>query len=155
MAHAPEGKVKAEGRATCRRLGIFSFAVNQTGMSVAGLPDDCLCVNGMFVFIEYKAHMRWDKNHKTALATLPRLNQVKAMQDCREAGGITLVVDDENILHLAHTLVSIQEWTGHHSVEYIARVRLPRECPECNWDWTVAEMLAYGRGEIDKDKKPL
>lgn len=146
MASTPEGKVKEKGRQICRDLGIYYFAVNQTGLSTCGIPDDCLCVAGMFVHIEYKAHMRWDKNHKTAHATLPRLNQIKAMEDCRKSGGITLVVDDTNIDLLKDVLIRIIELSDANPPKVIAPYALDRL--PCGWDWTVESFLRYKQSGV-------
>ena len=62
----PEGFVKKEGREIVKKLGIYQFPVNQSGMSLTGVPDDVLCVRGWFVHIEYKALLDW-KLTKTAL----------------------------------------------------------------------------------------
>lgn len=106
--NTPEGRVKKQGRDICKKLGIYYFPVNQGGTSLAGIPDDVLCVNGRFVHIEYKAHMLWDKHTKTAYRSLPTDLQVKRMEECRASGGITLVVDDKNIDILEETLLYIK-----------------------------------------------
>lgn len=104
----PEGKVKKEGRAICSKVGAFHFPVNQGDGSVRGIPDDCLCLGGRFIFIEYKADMRWNVHNKTAYKTLPTMNQVLRMEECREAGGLTFLVDCKNIDRLERELIQIK-----------------------------------------------
>ena len=93
----PEGAVKAKVRKTLHDCGIYTFPVNQQGIGRRGIPDDFLIMGGRPVFIEYKAECRWDKNNKTALATLPTVLQILEMDKIREAGGITYVVDRNNM----------------------------------------------------------
>lgn len=93
----PEGAVKAKVRKALHDCGIYTFPVNQQGIGRRGIPDDFLIMGGRPVFIEYKAECRWDKNNKTALATLPTVLQILEMDRIREAGGITYVVDRNNM----------------------------------------------------------
>lgn len=131
--NTPEGKIKKQGREICKKLGIYYFPVNQTGMSKGGIPDDVLCVNGQFVHIEYKAHMDWTKKTKTAFRTLPTDLQVKRMEECRASGGITLVVDDSNINNLEEELIAIMD--KKMDVYFV-----------CGWAHTLEELLEY-KGE--------
>lgn len=132
-----EGKIKKRGREICKKLGIYYFPVNQTGMSKSGIPDDVLCVSGRFVHIEYKAHMDWSKKTKTAFKTLPTNLQAKRMGECRASGGITLVVDDNNIEDLERTLKLIASGTMYHTTS-------------CTWQTDLKEFMAY-KGEADAD----
>lgn len=92
----PEGKVKAYVRKELKQLGAYTFPVNQNGFSRRGIPDDFIVLNGRPAFIEFKAHIRWDKNNKTALSTMPTPLQIIEMDAARKAGMKTYVVDDTN-----------------------------------------------------------
>lgn len=105
----PEGKVKKRGRDICTRLGLYHFPVNQGGYGSRGIPDDVVCVNGVFLHIEYKAAMDWTKRTKTAYKTLPTLQQCLKMWECRMVGGVTWVVDNNNITEMANLLPYILE----------------------------------------------
>lgn len=107
--NTPEGKVKKRGRDICTRLGLYHFPVNQGGYGSRGIPDDVVCVNGVFLHIEYKAAMDWTKRTKTAYKTLPTLQQCLKMWECRMAGGVTWVVDNNNITRMAGILPNILE----------------------------------------------
>lgn len=93
----PEGKIKAKARAAIHSLGFYTFPINQRGIGRRGIPDDYLLMYGVPIFVEYKAHMRWDTNKKVALATLPTMLQISEMQDIRRNNGITLVIDDTGV----------------------------------------------------------
>ena len=130
----PEGKIKSKGRSICDKLGVYHFPVQQQGTSRAGIPDDCLCVGGLFVTIEYKAHMNWEKRTKTAIATLPTAKQVLEMERIRNTGGVTLVVDDQNIDSLGEGLLQfMRESLGE------AYFRL-------EWSWRLADYKSYTEG---------
>lgn len=133
----PEGKIKKQGRAICKKLGIYYFPVNQGGYGVVGIPDDVLCVNGKFVHIEYKAHMELTKRNKTAYKTLPTNTQVKQMESCRNSGGMTLVVDDSNIQYLEEDLNSILKNDLGHAIQ-------------CGWFTSLEDFLRY-KGETDTE----
>ena len=132
----PEGKVKAEGRKICKELGIYYFPVNQSGIGRRGIPDDVLCAGGMFVHIEYKAHMVFDKKNITAFRTLPTDLQVERMDACRNCKGITLVVDDVNIEYLKRILLDIR-YQGNPMHNY------------CEWEVTLEDFKKYKNGELD------
>lgn len=92
----PEGKVKAEVRKVMHELGIYTFPVNQQGIGRRGIPDDYACWRGVPMFIEYKASIRWDKNNKTAVATMPTPLQIIEMTAARAQGMRTYVIDCNN-----------------------------------------------------------
>lgn len=138
--NTPEGKIKKRGRDICRKLDLYFFPVQQGGTSLAGIPDDVLCVNGKFVHIEYKAHMDWRPTSKvtaTSIKTLPTEKQCKAMERCRVSGGITLVVDDSNIDHLLGDLETI---AGGKSGENIPLYS--------GWKWFLIDYMRYRSGAL-------
>lgn len=136
----PEGKVKKQGREICKRLGLYHFPVNQGGISLAGVPDDVLCVNGCFVHIEYKAHMVWNRQNKTAYRTLPTDLQVKRMEECRKNGGITLVIDDANIDTLEKTLLYIKSGKPMYNFWSV-----------CLWSHSLEDFINYKTKGINPD----
>lgn len=93
----PEGKVKATVRKFLKDIGAYTFPINQQGIGRRGIPDDYFMFCSQPAFIEFKAQMRWDKNHKTALATMPTPLQIIEMDKAREAGICTYVVDSNNM----------------------------------------------------------
>lgn len=93
----PEGEVKAKVRRALHKRGYYTFPVNQQGIGRRGIPDDFAMINNVPCFIEFKADMRFDKNNKTAIATLPTVLQVLEMEQARANGMITYVVDKNNM----------------------------------------------------------
>lgn len=144
----PEGRIKKHGRAVCNKLGIFYFPVNQGAFGVNGIPDDCLCVGGQFVFIEYKHRMLWNTT-KTGIKSRPTLKQVAVMDKARQSGAYTLVVDDDNLIDLEGDLTLIQFRIKEHPTLF------------CGFDWVPSQYQAYNEGRVwlkyrfDRDKCPV
>lgn len=138
--NTPEGKIKKRGRDICRKLELYFFSVQQGGTSLAGIPDDVLCVGGRFVHIEYKAHMDWRPTSavtKTSIQTLPTEKQCLAMERCRVSKGITLVVDDANIDYLYQDLETIAGCSaGTDALLY------------CGWKWFFKDYQRYRSGAL-------
>lgn len=122
----PEGTVKARGRKLCQELEIYTFPVQQSGTSRAGIPDDILCVNGVFVSIEYKYNCLWGPASKR-LTSLPTLRQAMEMEAIREAGGVPLVVDK----------------VCFNMLEPLLRRLLTLNLPESMWEAACASGLAW------------
>lgn len=76
-----EADVKSFARKMFKDRGYYHFPVNQGMFSRAGIPDDCLCVGGWFVAVEFKSELRWGNK-----ATLPRPTQVLEMNKIWAAG---------------------------------------------------------------------
>lgn len=76
-----EADVKSFARKMFKDKGYYHFPVNQGMFSRAGIPDDCLCVGGWFVAVEFKSELRWGNK-----ATLPRPTQVLEMNKIWAAG---------------------------------------------------------------------
>ena len=89
----PESKVKAKIHAILKARG--AYAVNYIGGISAnnGTPDILACLNGRFIGIEAKA----GKNKPTDLQAL-NLKRID------EAGGLALVINEENLDHLEYIL---------------------------------------------------
>ena len=89
----PEAKVKARLKDILKELGCYSFSPIGGAYSSRGVPDIIGCLHGIFFGIEAKA----GKGKTTAL-------QDRELQRIREAGGIALVVNEENLNSLKTTL---------------------------------------------------
>ena len=82
----PEAKVKAKVVKILKTHGVYYFYPVTGGFGRSGIPDVICCVSGYFLAIECKA----GKNKPTPL-------QEAEMQKIRDAGGVTLVVNETNI----------------------------------------------------------
>jgi Holliday junction resolvase len=82
----PEAKVKKKVVAQLDELGAYNFFPVMGGYGRSGIPDVIGCYRGCFFAIECKA----GKNTPTAL-------QERELQKIRDAGGIAIVVNEENI----------------------------------------------------------
>lgn len=93
MAQTPEAKVKARIHAALAAAG--AYKVNYIGGQYAnnGTPDILACLKGRFVAIEAKA----GSNKPTAL-------QIKALMEIEAAGGVALVINEDNMMHLVRCL---------------------------------------------------
>lgn len=85
MAKTPEGKVKDKVVGILKAEGAYYFFPATHGYGRSGVPDIVACVNGRFLAIECKA----GKNKPTAL-------QVREIENIRHAGGVAVVVNEEN-----------------------------------------------------------
>lgn len=86
MASTPEAKVKAKIKTILKAHGVYYAMPIGTGLGNSGVPDFLVCHNGKFLGIEAKA----GKGKTTAL-------QEKNLRDIDRAGGLTLVITEENI----------------------------------------------------------
>ena len=86
MAMTPEAKVKAKVVKLLKEAGVYYFYASTHGFGRSGVPDLVCCMSGRFIGIECKA----GKNKPTPL-------QEKEMAAIRDAGGTTLVVNEDNI----------------------------------------------------------
>ena len=85
MASTPEGKVKAAVKKVLQARGIWFFMPMQNGFGVVGIPDFICCWKGQFLAIETKAPGK--RGATTA-------NQDRKLQEIKEHGGWSIVVDD-------------------------------------------------------------
>jgi hypothetical protein len=99
----PESKVKAKIHALLKKHK--AYAVNYIGGISAnnGTPDILACLNGRFIGIEAKA----GKNKPTDLQTL----NLKRIDD---AGGLALVINEENLPMLEHILDGPHARSNYH-----------------------------------------
>lgn len=93
MVSTPEKKVKDKVVAQLKALGAYYFYPVTGGFGRSGVPDIVGCYRGRFFGIECKA----GKNKPTKLQEL-NLKQIKA------AGGIALVINEENLSDVTHIL---------------------------------------------------
>jgi Holliday junction resolvase len=98
MASTPEKKVKDKVVKQLKELGAYYFYPVASGYTSSGVPDIVGCYRGTFFGIECKA----GKNKPTAL-------QEKNLDDIRKAGGIAMVVNEDNIADVANKLIMAGE----------------------------------------------
>jgi Holliday junction resolvase len=89
----PEAAVKAKIKDILKELQCYSFSPIGGAYSSRGVPDIVGCLNGVFFGIEAKA----GKGKTTAL-------QDRELQRIKDAGGIALVVNEENLDRLKMVL---------------------------------------------------
>jgi hypothetical protein len=97
MASTPEAKVKAKIKTILKAHGAYYAMPIGTGLGNSGVPDFLVCHNGKFLGIEAKA----GKGKTTAL-------QEKNLRDIDRAGGLTLVITEENLAVLEMMLESMK-----------------------------------------------
>ena len=90
MASTPEKKVKDQVVKTLKANGVYYFFPATFGMGRSGVPDIICCVEGRFLAIECKA----GKGVTTAL-------QDNELRKIKEAGGMALVINENNIMDVA------------------------------------------------------
>jgi hypothetical protein len=98
MASTPESKVKAKIKAILKEHGVYYAMPIGTGYGNAGVPDFLCCIKGRFVAIEAKAN----GGKTTAL-------QDKNLRDIGLAGGITFVLNEDNVEALSGYINLIKE----------------------------------------------
>jgi len=86
MASTPESKVKAKIKAILKEHGVYYAMPIGTGYGNAGVPDFLCCIKGKFLALEAKAN----GGKTTAL-------QDKNLRDIGAAGGITLIIREDNV----------------------------------------------------------
>ena len=92
----PEAKVKKKVVAMLKEAGAYYFYPVTGGYGRSGVPDIIACLGGKFIGIECKA----GKNKATAL-------QLKELNDIKQAGGLSCVINEETIPHVIQLLDSI------------------------------------------------
>lgn len=85
----PEGRVKADVKKILKARDIWHFMPMQNGFGVVGIPDFICCWRGQFLAIETKAPGK--RGDTTA-------NQDRKLQEIKDHGGWSIVVDDANQL---------------------------------------------------------
>jgi Holliday junction resolvase len=95
MAMTPEKKVKQRVVAQLKALGAYYFYPATGGYGSSGVPDVVCCLDGRFIGIECKA----GKGKTTAL-------QDKNLREISEAGGLAMIVNEDNVEQLTDLLKS-------------------------------------------------
>ena len=93
MASTPEVKVKKQIRKLLDELGVYYAMPIGTGYGNSGVPDFLICASGKFIGVEAKA----GKNKPTLL-------QEEHRRRIRSAGGVAMVVNEDNINELREAL---------------------------------------------------
>lgn len=95
----PEERVKQKIKALLKEYGdsLYYFMPRGTAMGQAGVPDFIICYKGKMVGVEAKA----------TAARKPTGIQLYNLDRIRAAGGIALVVHNENVSDLADVLRSL------------------------------------------------
>lgn len=93
----PESKVKNKIHRALEAVG--AYAVNYIGgqYAKAGTPDILACLDGRFIGIEAKAG-----------TNKPTLLQIMALRDIDAAGGLALVINENNMVYLVGCLHDIR-----------------------------------------------
>jgi pantoate kinase len=86
MAQTPEGKVKARLKNFFKEQDIYYAMPVGTGYGNSGVPDFLCCMNGRFVAVETKAN--------GGLATALQIKHLREIESC---GGVSWVVQEDNI----------------------------------------------------------
>jgi hypothetical protein len=94
MATTKEGLVKKKIKDILKELGCYSFSPIGGAYSQNGVPDIVGCLHGIFFGIEAKA----GKGKTTAL-------QDRELQRIRDAGGVAMIVNEENLDSLKTVLM--------------------------------------------------
>ena len=93
MTTTPEGRVKQIVTRKLKQLGAYYFFPATGGYGRSGVPDIVGCLDGMFFGIECKA----GGNQPTRL-------QAKNLRDIKEAGGVAMIVNEDNADDIGPTL---------------------------------------------------
>jgi len=92
----PEAKVKKKVVAQLKELRAYYFYPVTGGYGRSGVPDIIGCYEGLFFGIECKA----GKNKPTPL-------QEKNLKEIRDAGGLDMVVNEDNVDAVTHVLTEL------------------------------------------------
>ena len=91
----PEAKVKKQVKSILDELECYYFFPATGGFGKSGVPDIVACYIGHFIGIECKT--RGNK---------PTLLQLKNLEDIKNSGGSSIVVNEDNIAELKMWLMS-------------------------------------------------
>jgi L-lysine 2,3-aminomutase len=101
MAQTPEGKVKTRIKAVLKKYEVPHFFPVTGGFGHSGWFDVIACYRGRFIGIEAKA-----TKHKP-----PTALQTKVAEEVFLAGGVALLIHEDNIEELERTLKEIHDST--------------------------------------------
>lgn len=94
----PEKKVKIKVCNILKSLGAYYFYPSTGGYGASGVPDIVVCYRGSFIGIECKA----GSNKPTAL-------QRKHLKDISLQGGISLLINEQNVDMLENLIGKINQ----------------------------------------------
>lgn len=97
MAKTPEGLVKEKITKLLKEYEVYYFFPPANGFGRQGIPDVIGCLNGRFIAVEAKA----GKGKTTAL-------QDRELKRIKEAGGVSLVINETNLDELRQALEEIK-----------------------------------------------
>jgi Holliday junction resolvase len=97
MAMTPEAKVKRKVTDILKKLECYYFYPATGGYGKSGVPDIVACYRGLFIGIECKA----GKNKPTML-------QERNLDQIRTAGGLAVVVNENNIDALTALIINLR-----------------------------------------------
>jgi|TARA_R110002072_G_scaffold155053_3_gene305200 Holliday junction resolvase len=98
MAMTPEAKVKKQVTRQLDAMGAYYFYPVTGGYGKSGVPDIVGCYQGLFFGIECKA----GKNKPTPLQDIN-------LKEIRKAGGMDMVVNEDNVGGVSSSLTSWAE----------------------------------------------
>ena len=90
----PEGKVKEKVKRLFKAMDVYYAMPATGGYGASGVPDFLVCLKGRFIGVECKA----GKGKTTAL-------QERELNLIRSAGGVSFVVNEENIGEVERTII--------------------------------------------------
>jgi Holliday junction resolvase len=97
--NTPEGKIKRKVVQLFKQHGVWYFMPASNGFGKAGIPDFVACINGYFIGVETKAD----------ITKKPTKLQIKCGADIKQAGGIWMVVyDDDTLYELLQIILQAQ-----------------------------------------------
>jgi len=99
VAVTPERKVKNQCVEMLKEHGAYYFFPAANGLGRAGIPDIIVCLHGYFLAVECKA----GKGTTTAL-------QERELQRIRNAGGVALVINENNMQDLKDVLIGVDSY---------------------------------------------
>ena len=93
MAGTPENAVKAKIKTILALHGAYRVMPVSNGMGAHGIPDFLVCLHGRFIGIEAKAG-----------GNLPTDLQLSNLRQIESAGGVALVINEDNLAELSGVL---------------------------------------------------
>lgn len=96
MASTPESKVKKSVKNVLESLGAYYVMPVTSGFGRSGAPDFLVCLKGRFIGIECKSGVK--------LPTALQLDNLERIESC---GGLALVINEDNVVHLVHYLQGV------------------------------------------------
>lgn len=94
----PEAKVKSEARKIIKAYAAYYLPIVMHSQMPTGTPDANSCYRGRYIAIEYKATAK----------SMPTPIQKRRLFEIRQAGGIALVINKDNISRLEELYAYLQ-----------------------------------------------